>query len=128
MPVPIAEIRGDERTLALRDIVDGQLRTRDGRRVGRAADLEAELREDGSLVVTAILVGPEAHAGRLGRRAWRLAHRFLRGRHDHALPVGELIEVGPTLELGGSTEDYELGSADRWIVDHVLRFIPGHGK
>jgi hypothetical protein len=128
MPIPVVEGRPDDRTLLMRDIVDSQLRTLDGRKVGRAVDVLGDLRSDGSLVLTDVVLGPEAYAGRLGQRPWRLLHRIFGGRHEHSIAVSELIEIGPTLHLRRAAGEYDLGSADRWIIDHVLRFIPGHGK
>ncbi len=112
----------------MRDIVDGQLRTVDGWRVGRATDVQAEWRPDGSLVMTRICLGPQAHAGRIGRRLWGLADRLLGGRFDHCVDVGELEEIGPTLQLRRRRDEYELGRLDRWIVERLLRFIPGYDK
>jgi hypothetical protein len=117
----------EQRLLSMRDIVDGQLETVDDRRVGRVADLFAEWRPDGTLVVTDIVVGPEALARRVADLLGALAARLLRGRHEHRIPVSEVEEVGPTVRLRGKRSDYPLTGADDWIVEHIIRFIPGGG-
>ena len=113
--------------LAMGDIMDMQLESSDGRPSGRVADIEAELRDDGALVLTQLVVGPEALSGRVASRLRPLAHRLLRGRFDHRIPVTEIEDVGPTVRLRGTAEDYGLGRSDRWIAEHILRLIPGSG-
>jgi sporulation protein YlmC with PRC-barrel domain len=114
-----------DRLLAMGDIMDMQLETSDGRHVGRVADIEAELREDGTLALTHLVVGPEALSGRVASRLRPLAHRLLRGRFDHRIPLAEIEEVGPTVRLRGTAEEYGLDRSDRWLAEHILRFIPG---
>jgi hypothetical protein len=116
-----------ERLLTMRDVIDGQLESVDGRRLARVADAEADWREDGSLWVTHLLVGPEAHLGRVGNPFRRLAHRVLRGRFEHRIPIGEVEEMGPTVHLAGPADHYPLHGMDEWIVRRILRFIPGSG-
>jgi hypothetical protein len=111
----------------MRDIVDGQLETIDDRRVGRVADLFGEWRPDGTLVLTDIVVGPEALARRVAGWLGVLVGRLFGGHHDHRIPLSEVEEVGPTVRLRGKRSDYSLSGADDWIVDHIIRFIPGGG-
>lgn len=116
-----------ERLLTMRDVIDGQLESADGRRLARVADAEAEWRADGSLWVTDLLVGPEAHLGRVGTPLRSLGQRLLRGRFEHRIPVSEVEELGPTVRLKGRSSDYPLQGMDDWIVRRILRFIPGNG-
>jgi hypothetical protein len=118
----------EDRLLAIRDIVDGQLMSVDGRRLARVADVRARWHEDGSLWLTELVVGPEALAGRVSDRLRRVLHRMFRGRLEHHISVVEVEELGPTIRLRGRTSDYGLGGADEWIVRHVFRFIPGSGR
>lgn len=120
--------RPDDRTLVMRDIVDAQLVTLDGRRVGRAADLEAELGADGRLILRRIVLGPEAHAGRISAVLGGWLHRLLGGRFEHEIDLSELEEVGPVLHLRRRASEYDLGGTDEWIMDHLLRWIPGNGR
>ncbi|MDQ3870796.1 MAG: hypothetical protein M3301_04165 [Chloroflexota bacterium] len=117
-----------ERLLTMRDIVDGQLESVDGRRLARVADARAEWREDGSLWVTDLVIGPEALAGRVSDRLLAVVHRLLAGRFEHAIAISEVEELGPTIRLRGRASDYSLGGADRWIVKHIFRFLPGSGR
>ena len=114
-----------DRLLAMGDIMDMQLETSDGRHVGRVADIEAELCADGTLVLTHLVVGPEALGGRVASRLRPLAHLLLCGRCDHRIPVAEIEDVGPTVRLRGTAEEYGLDRSDRWLAEHILRFIPG---
>lgn len=118
----------EHRTLFMRDLADGQLRTLEGRRIGRAADVEAEWRPDGSLQLRRLVLGPEAHIGRISHRLSGLAHRILKGRFDHQIDVSQVEEIGPSVMLKGRASDYELGNLDAWIIDHIFRFIPGSGR
>jgi hypothetical protein len=118
----------DERTLLMRDIVDGQLDTLDGHRLGRATDVEADLGGDGRLVLRRVVLGPEAHAGRVSRQLASLLHRWLRGRYEHTIDMSELDQIGTTLRLRRRAAEYDVGGADQWIVDHVFRWIPGSGR
>jgi sporulation protein YlmC with PRC-barrel domain len=113
---------------SIRDILDSQLLTSDGRRIGRVADIEAELRADGSLRLTYLIAGPQALAGRVNHGLGRLFHFVLRDRFEHRIPIGEVKKFGPTLLLRGKAEQYEVGQSDRWIAEHILRWIPGSGR
>ena len=118
----------DLRLLAMRDIVDSQLESLDGRRLGRVADLECAWAADGSLRFISMLVGPEAQAGAVWSRLRQWLHRLLKGRFEHAIPLTEAEELGPTVRLAQRAEAYHLDGADRWLNRHVLRFIPGNGR
>jgi hypothetical protein len=118
----------EQRTLFMRDLADGQLRTLDGRRVGRVADVEAEWLADGSLHLRTLVMGPEAHVGRISHRLSGLARRLLKGRYDHRIQVSEVEEIGPSVMLKGRASDYDLGNLDEWIVKHIFPFIPGSGR
>lgn len=115
------------RTLLLRDIVDGQLRTREGRRIGRVADIEVEWTPRG-LYLRRLILGPEAHLGRVWSRLADVAHRMLGGRREHSIDISEVEEIGPNVMLKQVADQYDIGHTDQWIVDHIFRFIPGSGK
>lgn len=115
------------RTLLLRDIVDGQLRSREGRRIGRVADVEVEW-SAARVRVCSLVLGPEAHLGRVWSRLGELAARVLHGRYEHRIAATEIEEIGPNVMLKQSSDAYEIGGADGWIKSHIFRFIPGSGK
>lgn len=114
--------------LAMRDIMDGQLETRDEREIGRVADVEAEWRDDGSLVLTRLLSGPQALTGRVASRLRPLLRWLLRDRFERQIAIAEVERFGPTLKLRGPAVDYAVGQSERWLTEHILRFIPGNGR
>ena len=113
---------------SIRDILDSQLLTSDGRRIGRVADIEAEARRDGSLRLTHLVMGPQALAGRINWYLGKLFHFILRDRFEHRISISEVIKFGPTLTLRGKAQDYQVGQSERWIAGHILRWIPGNGR
>ncbi|HXL35903.1 MAG TPA: hypothetical protein VN954_01745 [Ktedonobacteraceae bacterium] len=113
---------------SIRDILDSQLLTSDGRRIGRVADISAEEFADGSLRLTQLVVGPQALAGRISLHLRALFHFFLRDRFEQSIPISEVTRFGPTLYLRGKAEDYAVGQSERWIAKHILRWIPGNGQ
>ena len=119
--------RRKPRTLFMRDIVDGQLRTREGRRIGRVADIEVEWTARG-LFLRQMVLGPQAHASRVWRRFGDLLERLLKGRYEHRISIDEVEEIGPNVMLKQLADAYDVGDADGWIRDHVFSFIPGSDK
>ena len=115
------------RTLLLRDIVDGQLRSREGRRIGRVADVELEWTSRG-VYVRRLILGPEAHLGRIWSRLGAMGRRVLKGRYEHSIDVDEIEEIGPNVMLRDTADAYDTGGADDWIRTHIFRFIPGGTK
>jgi sporulation protein YlmC with PRC-barrel domain len=115
------------RTLLLRDIIDGQLRTREGRRIGRVADVEIEWTPRG-VYVRRMLLGPEAHLGRVWSRLGALGERLWHGSHEYAIDASEIEEIGPNVMLRNTADHYDTGNADEWIRSHIFRFIPGGSK
>lgn len=113
--------------LAMRDIVDGLLKSADGIELGRVADVEAEWTEDGVARLTTLIVGPEALLARISSRLRPLARWLFRGRWEHRIPVEEVAELGPTITLRHNASHYSTGHADEWVYRHILRFVPGSG-
>ncbi len=118
----------DERIQVMRDIVDMQLTTQDDRQIGRVADVAVTWREDGALALAALVTGPEALLGRIGQPLQRLAHLLLRGRFEHRIPLREVKDFDQVVSLRGQAADYPSGQSERWIADHILRWIPGNGR
>ena len=104
-----------------------QLVSKDGKAIGRVADVEAQWDDDGKLVLTVLVAGPQALAGRVLRPLRSLLQRLLHDRFERTIPLCEVEEFGPTLQLRGKAEDYTLGQADRWLAEHVLRWLPFSG-
>jgi len=117
----------DDEIFSVRDILDSQLMSHDEIEIGRVADIEVELHDDGSLTLTHVITGPQALAGRI---SWRLKAVFcwiLRDRFEQRIPLSEIEQFGPTLYLHGNARDYAVGQSERWLAAHILRWIPGSG-
>lgn len=117
----------DDDIFSIRDLIDSQLETSDDVEIGRVADIRAELREDGQLVLTSLVSGPQALAGRVGSPLRALFRFLLRDRFEKEISLGEVKSFGPTLCLRRRAADYEIGQSERWIAEHILRWIPGSG-
>ena len=122
MPVPYDHI------FSIRDIIDSQLETRDDVEISRVADIEAELRADGKLELTHLMVGPQALAGRVASPLRSLFRFLLRDRFEYRIAISDVEHFGPTLRLKGRARDYEIGQSERWIAKHILHWIPGSGS
>ena len=109
------------------DILDNQLETSDKVEIGRVADIEVEWSDDGQLVLTNLVTGPQALAGRVSSRLRPIFSLFIRDRFEHRIAIKEVENFGPTLHLRGRAADYPVGQSERWIADHILRWIPGSG-
>lgn len=114
--------------LVMRDIMDGLIESPDGTDLGRVADVEITVDNNGTSHLSALIVGPEALARRISPWLYRIAHRILRGRFDHRIPIDEVEEFGPAIVLRQSSGHYNLGDADAWVYQRILRFIPGSGR
>src|SRR5436305_13584776 len=101
----------EEQLLVMRDIMDSQLETRDKRHIGRVADIEAEWRDDGKLVLTNIVTGPQALTGRVASHLLPIARFLLRDRFEHRIPLSEVENFGPTLHLRRKAKDYAVGQS-----------------
>jgi hypothetical protein len=123
-PEALVGERPDDK-LVMRDLMDLQLLSADGRRVGRVDDVQAEILADGRLVICGIVTGPQALAGRVYPRLRRFVRWFLHDRFEHEIPLDEVVEFGPTIRLRGNADEYGLGRSDRWLAEHVVRRIPG---
>lgn len=117
----------DERQLFIRDIIDSQLESADQLALSRVADIEMDLREDGSLELTALLTGPQALTGRIANALRRLCALVLRDRFETRIPLEDVVSFGPTINLRKKAAEYRVGQSERWIARHLLRWIPGSG-
>lgn len=112
---------------SVRDIIDSQLESSDAVKMGRVADLVVQVSQDGSLVLTHLVTGPQALAGRVAQPLRVLLQRLLQNRFDHRIALQEVETFGTTLRLRGKAEDYPVGQSDHWVAEHLLRWIPGSG-
>jgi len=119
---------GEDELYLMRDVVDEQLQTRDGRDIARVADVEGQWHADGTLVLSDMIVGPQALAARVWGRLEPLARFLLRDRFEHRIPLEEIAAIELDLCLKRDASAYDVGQADAWVVEHILRFIPGNGS
>ncbi len=112
---------------SVRDILDSQLETSDHIEIGRVADIAVELQDDGTPVLTHIITGPQALVGRVNLRLKFFFHLLLKDRFEQRIPLEEIQKFGPTLYLRGKADKYKVGQSERWIANHILRWIPGSG-
>lgn len=120
------------RTLDLQlELLDREIVDADGAHLGKVDDLELEEGADGTLRVTALLLGPEALGPRfdhrigdwisgVGRRLRGDASGPLRVPAEHVAALGNLVELDTTIaELGVEPR------SETWLREHLIVRIPG---
>jgi hypothetical protein len=122
------------------ELLDRQLRDRDGRLCGKVDDLELTRAESGTIYVTALLSGPGTLWRRLGaERLGRWLEQFRREQaaSGHAatdepeasdpgrISIGLVHRIGPVIDLAVSADDLASSESERWVRDHVIGRIPG---
>jgi hypothetical protein len=117
----------DDNLFSIRDILDSQLETLDKHSIGRVSDIEGEWQDDGTLIITHLVIGPQALAGRIAEPLRTLVRFFLRDRFDNRIPLSDVENFGPTLQLRKTAKEYDVGKTDAWIANYILRWIPGSG-
>lgn len=110
---------------SMRDILDNEVVSADDRLLGRVADVRAAWQADGSLDLEALRFGPQALLGRVSSRLTPLARWLLRDRFEREIPLSEVESIGLAVTLRGPAEHYPLGAGERWIAQHVLRYLSG---
>jgi hypothetical protein len=115
-------------------LLDRQIVDRDKRLAGKVDDVELEEREDGRLVVTALLTGPGAlgprfsgPVGSVVRRSWsRLSGKDVTtaDRIDFRLVSG----IDTVVHLGVGKESLEVQGFEEWVRTRVIEAIPGAGQ
>jgi len=128
-----ADASTGRRLHAALDLLDRQLRDRDGRLCGNVDDIELERSADsGQVYVTALLSGPGHLAYRLGRRRFG---RWLRDAAVHSAPPGtdgsgriptdRIVELGSVIALAVDGDELSSAGGERWVRDHIISKIPG---
>ena len=117
------------------ELLDHQLRDRDGRLCGKVDDLELTRSDDGELYVTALLSGPGTLLVRLGGgRLGRWFERFRRetGAHGHSgtedtgrIPMALVHQIGPVIDVAVSADELASSQSERWVRQHIIGRIPG---
>jgi len=120
------QLQDENQRPIMRDIMDAQLVSREGNKIGRVADIEAEWREDGCLLLTHLVTGPQALICRFDPRLRGFARFLFRDRFEHHIPFSEVKKIDPRMvHLRGNADEYEVGQSDRWIAKYIFRWIPG---
>ena len=117
----------DDDIFSIRDILDSQLQCSDESNIGRVSDIEGEWQEDGTFVLTNLVIGPQTLAGRVAEPLRSFVRFFLRDHFDSRISLSDVEDFGPTLRLRKKANEYSVGQTDKWIAEHILRWIPGSG-
>jgi hypothetical protein len=112
------------------DLLDIQLKDRNGRRIGRVDGVVLEVRDSGPPRVLAMEVGALALARRIHPKLARLlrvlAVRFLPvSLRSTYFPLTLFRDVGVDVELDvDAMRDRRLLRLEKWLIRHVVRRIP----
>jgi hypothetical protein len=126
--------RGGRRLDAALRLLDHQLVDRDGRLCGKVDDLELERRDDGSLVVTAVLTGPGALGPRLPGVLGRATVAVWRRLHGDAepgasrIPFERVAGIDSAVRLSMSRVELPTYGLERWARENVVEKLPGAGR
>lgn len=119
---------------ALSGLLDCQILDHDGLMVGKVDDLELEVRADGRLVVTALLLGAGALGPRIGGGSGSVITRSwarLSGRSPadvYRIPFDEVASVDSAVHLGVSLRALDCGESEEWVRSRIIQALPGSGK
>ncbi|MDQ6885706.1 MAG: hypothetical protein M3068_00290 [Gemmatimonadota bacterium] len=113
----------------VREVLDNQLRGREGRKMGRVDGIVLELLPGAPPRVAHIEVGWVALARRLSRRLgqWASAHRRRdsKRRDTYRIPWDKVRKVGLDVVVDVDAERSPALASERWVRDHMIRHIPG---
>jgi sporulation protein YlmC with PRC-barrel domain len=125
---------GAEHTLdAHLELLDRQIVDHDGRMVAKVDDVELEEREDGRIVVSALLTGPGALGPRIGGALGSIitaAWSRLSGRHEDdpkRIHIGTVSDIGSAITLTVSRRTADVDGFEIWMRDRVIAALPGEG-
>ncbi len=108
-------------------LLDHQVVDPDERMICKVDDVEFSPDDDGSPVVTALLVGPRALGDRLPGRLGRWLTALARFRVDapRRIPFERVTELGSAVVVDRSREDLGVAPLEDWLRAHVIDRIPG---
>jgi sporulation protein YlmC with PRC-barrel domain len=113
--------------------MDRQILEPDGRMAGKVDDLELTAREDGTLVVTAILTGPGAHGRRLPGLLGRIVlatWRRLYGDFDPQpgrIDFDHVVDIGSAVRVSLPREGLPNQRLEHWARRQIIGKLPGAG-
>lgn len=112
------------------DVLDKQVKDRNGENAGRVDGIVIELREGRPPIVRCVEVSPITL---LGRFSTRFAHWYARrdaklgekrGR-PFRIPWGSITHAGPTVIMNAVVEDTPINALEDWLRAHVVDRLPG---
>jgi sporulation protein YlmC with PRC-barrel domain len=115
-------------------LLDRQIIDPDGRLVAKVDDLELTEREDGRLVVSALLIGPSALGPRLrhGLGDWVVAvwrRLRLEGAPDPGrIPMSDVVGIDSAVNIGQRLDAVSgpgINGFETWVREHVVDRLPG---
>ncbi|MGI8498152.1 MAG: hypothetical protein ACR2OG_11295 [Gemmatimonadaceae bacterium] len=113
----------------VREVLDNQLRGRDGVKMGRVDGIVLELMPGAPPRVAYIEVGWVALARRISRRVgrWASTRRRQEGRRRDAyrIPWDRINKVGLDVVVDVDAERSPALASERWVRDRIIRRIPG---
>ena len=115
------------------NLLDRQIVDRDGRMAGKVDDLELETRDDGNLVVTALLSGPGALGPRLPGVLGRAVIAAWQRLSQHPDPAPARIDYAAVKNITSSVElslprsDLPNQDLERWALRRIIAKLPGSG-
>ena len=115
------------------NLLDCQIIDRNGEPCGNVDDLELEWGDDGGPpIVSALLSGPGALGprleGHLGRAIAALHGRLTHGNAEPArVSMGAVDRITHHVQVVVDAADLETAEFQRWVLDNVIRKIPGAG-
>jgi hypothetical protein len=111
--------------------LDRQVVDPDGLLVAKVDEIELGEREDGRLLLTALLTGPGALGPRFGGRIGHwivVAWRRLNPQTDPSpgrIDVSDIVRVDSAIHVGRRRDALGVDGFERWVDDHVTSRIPG---
>ena len=111
-------------------LLDRQITGEDGTVVGKVDDLELR-EENGTFVVDALLVGPEALSDRIGGLTGKLLRRLGRGFRAGApqrIPLNAVRRIEPTVVVTTAVAHATDSPSEDWLRRRIVDRIPGAGR
>jgi hypothetical protein len=112
-------------------LLDHQIVDRNGRMVGNVDDLELEIVDAGAPVVTALLSGAAAlagrHGGRLGRWLGSLQRRLAEDDTPSRITMDLVLSIDSAVHLSRDRTELPTNRAEQWVRTRVIDHIPGAG-
>jgi hypothetical protein len=124
---------GGRRLDAALHLMDRQILDPDGRMAGKVDDLQLTTREDGTLVVTAILTGPGAQGRRLPGLLGRIVLATWRRLYGDSDPQpgrihsDHVVEIGSAVRVSLRREDLPNQTLEHWARRQIIGKLPGAG-